>query len=58
VQEVLHPRREGKRVRRWVNIEHSAVRKLAQLDWSTVLEDLKLPPRKGHGVPNKPDCAR
>ena len=47
MQEVLHPRREGKRVRRWVNIERSALRKLAQLDWSTVLEDLKVPPGNG-----------
>ena len=35
---------EGKRVRRWVNIERAALRKLAQLDWSTVLDDLKVPP--------------
>ncbi len=35
---------EGKRVKRWVNIERSALRKLAQLDWSAALEDLKVPP--------------
>jgi len=35
---------EGRRVRRWVNIERPAVRKLAQLDWSVVLDDLKVPP--------------
>ena len=35
---------EGRRVRRWVNIERSALRKLAQLDWSAVLDDLKVPP--------------
>jgi len=27
-----------------VNIERPALRKLAQLDWSAVLEDLKVPP--------------
>jgi proteic killer suppression protein len=37
----------GKRVKRWVNIERSALRKLAQLDWSAVLEDLKVPPGNG-----------
>jgi proteic killer suppression protein len=35
---------EGKRVKRWVNIERPALRKLAPLDWSTVLDDLKVPP--------------
>ena len=35
---------EGVRVRRWVNIERTALRKLAQLEWSNVLEDLKVPP--------------
>ncbi len=35
---------EGKRVKRWVNIERPALRKLAQLDWSAVLDDLKVPP--------------
>ena len=34
----------GKRVRRGVNIERPALRKLEQLDWSTVLEDLRAPP--------------
>lgn len=38
---------EGKRVKRWVNIERPASRKLAQLDWSAVLEDLKVPPGNG-----------
>ena len=28
----------------WVNIERPALRKLAQLDWSAVLDDLKVPP--------------
>ena len=37
----------GKRVKRWVNIERSALRKLAQLDWSAVLEDLQVPPGNG-----------
>ena len=35
---------EGQRVKRWVNIERPALRKLAQLDWSVVLDDLKAPP--------------
>lgn len=35
---------EGRRVSRWANIERPALRKLAQLDWSIVLEDLKAPP--------------
>ncbi len=35
---------EGRQVRRWSNIERPALRKLAQLDWSTVLDDLKIPP--------------
>ncbi len=35
---------EGKRVKRWVNIERPALRKLAQLDWSSVLDDLTVPP--------------
>jgi proteic killer suppression protein len=35
---------EGRRVRRWVHIERRALRKLAQLDWSAVLDDLKVPP--------------
>ena len=38
---------EGKRVIRWVNIERSALRELAQLDWSAVLDDLKVPPGNG-----------
>lgn len=35
---------EGVRVKRWVNVERVAARKLAQLDWSNVLDDLKVPP--------------
>ena len=38
---------EGKRVKRWVNIERPALRRLAQLDWSAVLDDLKVPPGNG-----------
>ncbi len=34
----------GQRVRRWVNVERSALRKLEQLDWSLVLNDLRVPP--------------
>ena len=34
----------GIRVKRWVNVERAAARKLAQLDWSSVLDDLKVPP--------------
>jgi proteic killer suppression protein len=34
----------GRRVRRWVNVERPALRKLEQLDWSTVLDDLRAPP--------------
>ncbi len=34
----------GQRVRRWVHVERSALRKLEQLDWSSVLEDLRIPP--------------
>ena len=35
---------EGVRVKRWVTVERAAARKLAQLDWSNVLDDLKVPP--------------
>ena len=35
---------QGRRVRRWVNVERPALRKLEQLDWSSVLEDLRVPP--------------
>ncbi len=38
---------ERNRVRRWVNIERPALRKLAQLDWSMQLEDLRAPPGNG-----------
>jgi len=34
----------GRRVARWVNIERAALRKLEQLSWSSVLEDLRVPP--------------
>ena len=34
----------GCRVPRWVNIERVALRKLEQLDWSTILDDLRVPP--------------
>jgi len=34
----------GKSVSRWVNVERPALRKLAQLEWSAVLEDLRVPP--------------
>lgn len=34
----------GQRVRRWIHIERPALRKLEQLDWSAVLEDLRIPP--------------
>ena len=35
---------DGKRVARWVNIERPALRKLEQLDWSILLDDLRAPP--------------
>jgi proteic killer suppression protein len=31
-------------VSRWVNIERAALRKLQQLNWSSVLDDLRAPP--------------
>ena len=34
----------GRRVRRWVNVERPALRKLEQMDWSATLEDLRVPP--------------
>ena len=34
----------GVRVARWVNIERSALRKLQQLSWSNLLDDLRAPP--------------
>ena len=34
----------GHRVRRWLSIERPALRKLEQLDWSLILEDLRVPP--------------
>lgn len=38
---------DGKRVKCWVNIERPALRKLTQLNWSAVLDDLKIPPGNG-----------
>lgn len=35
---------EGVSVARWVAIERPALRKLEQLDWSAVLDDLRAPP--------------
>jgi toxin HigB-1 len=35
---------EGERVKRWISIERPALRRLTQLDWSAVLDDLKAPP--------------
>jgi proteic killer suppression protein len=34
----------GNRVRRWALIERSALRKLEQLNWSLVIDDLRVPP--------------
>ena len=34
----------GYRVRRWISIERPALRKLEQLDWSLVIDDLRAPP--------------
>jgi proteic killer suppression protein len=34
----------GQRVTKWVNIERVALRKLEQLDWSKLLNDLRVPP--------------
>ena len=34
----------GQRVRRWTSIERVALRKLEQLDWSLLIDDLKVPP--------------
>ena len=35
---------QGRRVKRWINIERPALRKLSQLDWSAALDDLRVPP--------------
>lgn len=35
---------QGQRVARWANIERAALRKLEQLSWSSVLDDLRVPP--------------
>lgn len=34
----------GNRIKKWLAIERSALRKLEQLDWSSVIEDLRIPP--------------
>lgn len=34
----------GQRVKRWINIERVALRKIEQLNWSAKLEDLRAPP--------------
>jgi len=34
----------GTRVARWVNIERPALRKLQQISWSNLLDDLRAPP--------------
>ena len=34
----------GQRVAKWINVERVALRKLEQLDWSAVLDDLRVPP--------------
>ncbi|WP_283957562.1 type II toxin-antitoxin system RelE/ParE family toxin [Ramlibacter sp. 2FC] len=35
---------EGRRVKRWINIERAALRKLEQLEISSRLDDLRVPP--------------
>jgi len=35
---------QGNRVRRWIAIERPALRKLEQLDWSLVIDDLRVTP--------------
>ncbi|HEU4855947.1 MAG TPA: type II toxin-antitoxin system RelE/ParE family toxin, partial [Rhodanobacteraceae bacterium] len=35
---------EGRRVRRWISIEHAAMRKLAILNRAARLDDLRIPP--------------
>lgn len=35
---------KGHRVRRWISIERAALRKLEQLDWSSCIDDLRVPP--------------
>ena len=35
---------QGNRVRRWIAIERPALRKLELLDWSLVIDDLRVPP--------------
>lgn len=35
---------EGRRVRRWINVEGVALRKLAMLNAAAVLDDLRIPP--------------
>lgn len=43
---------QGQRVTKWVNIERVALRKLEQLDWSKILNDLRVPPG------NKPEALK
>jgi toxin HigB-1 len=38
---------EGQRVKRWESVERPALRKLAHLNWSAVLDDPKVPPGNG-----------
>jgi toxin HigB-1 len=44
----------GRRVRRWINIERAALRKLEQLDLAIRIEDMRAPPgnrlEKLHGT--------
>ncbi len=35
---------QGYRVSRWISIERPALRKLEQLDWSLIIDDLRAPP--------------
>lgn len=35
---------KGIRIKRWISIERVALRKLAQLDWSMAIDDLRAPP--------------
>ena len=41
---------DGNRVARWVNIERPALRKLGQLDWSSVLDDLRASPQTNYDM--------
>ena len=44
---------EGRRVKRWVNVERPALRKLEQLEVSSRLDDLRVPPRQSAGSPGR-----